>query len=275
MHNYVILDTEGTGKGDRFPFDQICQVGLTDADGKSLMYELVRPTIPIPPESTAIHGITDETVAEARSFAEVLPDLLAAIAGRTVWIYNAGYDMRMMLFSAAAHGLHLPAINAQCAMLQYASMFGQPGHDGPKWHKLGAAYEQQVGRTFIYGHDALDDCVMTSVLMSRMEDPAGFRTFTDNPFPVYLTTLEVRYTVRNEPYARFETAGGQGVNVFRPTFGRFKGAGFDVSDMIATLMDKRPAGYVHEMAIQIPAHINYAGDYPEVVSVDTADTVDD
>lgn len=265
MTEYVILDTETTGKGDSFPFDQICQIAVSDADGNPLHYELVRPTISIPDEATDIHGINNAAVAEARSFGDVLPDVIRAIDGRPVWIYNAGFDMRLMLFSAVANDLMLPEINAKCAMLEYAEAFGQEGHDGAKWHKLGAAFEQQMGRTFIYGHDALEDCRMTAAILKRLGDPS-FKTVYKEPFPVYLTSVEVRVTAKGDTYASFLTSGEQRVNVFLRKYSMFEAAKIPLASMITTLSDVRPKGYVHTLISPILAEIAYR-EYPEVVSV--------
>lgn len=49
---------------------------------------LVNPTIPIPPDATAVHGITDAMVREAPTFAEVAPRIRAELAGANLAGYN-------------------------------------------------------------------------------------------------------------------------------------------------------------------------------------------
>lgn len=64
---YIIFDTETTGIGrDK----RACDIGLIEIDPVTLeevgrVESLIYPGIPIPPEVTAIHGITDEMVANA------------------------------------------------------------------------------------------------------------------------------------------------------------------------------------------------------------------
>lgn len=58
---------------------------------------LVNPGFPMPPESTAIHGIHDEDVADAPTIDQVMPDLidvlLEAVEQRIpLVVYNAPYD---------------------------------------------------------------------------------------------------------------------------------------------------------------------------------------
>ena len=54
-----------------------------------------QPTIPIPEGAIAIHGITDEMVKDAPNFCEVYPQIVAALAGKEVLIYNANFDIRI------------------------------------------------------------------------------------------------------------------------------------------------------------------------------------
>lgn len=72
---------------------------------------LVDPGVPIPPDSTAVHGITDERVqAEGKPAPEVL-DLyvgdvaLALKAGIALVAQNATYDLSVLHFECLRHGL--------------------------------------------------------------------------------------------------------------------------------------------------------------------------
>ena len=58
--NLVILDTETTGLYDPA---RIVDIAVTTAAGDVLLDTLVDPGVPIPPEATAVHGITDADVA--------------------------------------------------------------------------------------------------------------------------------------------------------------------------------------------------------------------
>ena len=85
MSGWVALDLETTGPAP--DFDRIVQIGLCrDDDVKKS--RLVNPGVPIPPEATAVHKITDEMVADAPAFAAIAASLHAAIEGRTVITYN-------------------------------------------------------------------------------------------------------------------------------------------------------------------------------------------
>ena len=64
----LFLDTETTGLG---PADQVVEIAVLDAEGAVVFHSLVKPTVPIPAEATAIHGIRDEDVAGAPTFAGI------------------------------------------------------------------------------------------------------------------------------------------------------------------------------------------------------------
>lgn len=138
----VFLDTETTGLGE---VDQIVEIAVVDGSGATVLGTLIKPTIPIPSDATAIHGITQSDVASAPSFSDVLPELKAAIRNRAIVIYNAEYDVRMLEQSARAHGLRINfGGNINCAMHMYAEFFGVWNHSRGeyRWYKLEAAARQ-------------------------------------------------------------------------------------------------------------------------------------
>jgi len=58
---------------------------------------LINPTIPIPPESTAIHGITDEDVKDAPTFSSIARNLAREIEGCDLAGYNSNkFDIPLL-----------------------------------------------------------------------------------------------------------------------------------------------------------------------------------
>ncbi|HLB49726.1 MAG TPA: 3'-5' exonuclease, partial [Anaerolineales bacterium] len=149
----VYLDTETTGIENA----QVCDIAILAADGAPIVDTLVRPTISIPRSATAIHGITDEMVAGAPSFANIWPAIHAALSNRWVVVYKADYDRARLWDSAQAVGIdsqrfifgdlslsrsHEPgAPHWLCAMELYAEFHGELDafHDNYRWQKLGNA----------------------------------------------------------------------------------------------------------------------------------------
>ena len=91
---YVVFDFESTGP--IFSEDSITQIGAVAVydngphDEESFC-SLVRPWKPIPPRIEELTGVTNDLVASAPSFGEVLPGF-AAFCGESALVTQAGYE---------------------------------------------------------------------------------------------------------------------------------------------------------------------------------------
>lgn len=156
---WVILDTETTGLG---PGDEVVQIAIIDGAGNVLINNvLVKPTVSISEGARGVHGITEEMIASAPRFLEVLPAIRDAVHGKVVVIYNASFDISLLTQSARASGERLAFQAAQYddAMLYYAEWFGQWNdyHGSFRWQRL-------VGGE----HSALGDCRAVLQLIRKM-----------------------------------------------------------------------------------------------------------
>jgi DNA polymerase-3 subunit epsilon len=94
--NFVIFDLETTGL---YPDqgDEIIEVGAVTVENFEItdrqFHRMVNPGKPIPPSSTAIHGIKDADVASAPRIETVLPEFLT-FTGNRIWVaQNARFDL--------------------------------------------------------------------------------------------------------------------------------------------------------------------------------------
>jgi len=166
-HRFYVLDTETTGLG---PTDEIVQIAILDGNGAAVMNQLVKPTRPIPPVASAVHGIRDRDVASAPSFKDIYIQLSAQLAGQVVIAYNMDFDWRMLQQTTSRFRLPPVRIGKRdCAMKQYARFKGIRHSNGRNyvWHKLGAAIKQE-GLGAAPAHDALADARMTLSLIRKM-----------------------------------------------------------------------------------------------------------
>lgn len=74
----------------------------------------------IPAEAVSIHGITNEMVADAPLWADINDKFMRLIAGRTVVMYNAAYDSRLIMQSQLANGLDANPAGRHQHCLRYA-----------------------------------------------------------------------------------------------------------------------------------------------------------
>ena len=168
---FFVLDTETTGLGKQ---DEIVQIGIVDKDGRAVIDELVKPTIPIPFGASKVHGIYDSDVENAPNFSDIYTELSKLLAGQVVLAYNMTFDWRMLQQSGDKYGLPNIRTHKQdrhCAMRQYAQYKGQrrKGWRGYKWHRLGSAVDQE-GLEVKDAHNALGDARMTLALIRKMAE---------------------------------------------------------------------------------------------------------
>ena len=152
------------------PADEIVQIAILDGNGISVVNQLIKPTIPIPPVASRVHGIADSDVQDAPSFKDIYIRLSTLLAGQVVIAYNMEFDWRMLQQTASRY--RLPAMRfgkRDCAMKQYARFKGARHSSGRNyvWHKLGVAVAQE-GLQVRQAHDALDDARMTLALIRKM-----------------------------------------------------------------------------------------------------------
>ena len=164
----VFLDTETTGFEK---IDEIVEISIIDSDGTVLLDTLCKPNRPIPPGAQAVHGISDAQVADAPGWADVWPQVRAALDGRVLAMYNAKFDLRMLRQSCSLHGVQWQPPYAEhfCVMELFAQYYGakNPRYGTYKWHKLAEA-----GRYFNIpepnSHRAQGDTLLTLRVFEAM-----------------------------------------------------------------------------------------------------------
>lgn len=159
----IFLDTETLGKEHDA---EICDIGIVGIDGRVWMDQLVKPSVPIPDEASAIHHITNEMVEDAPPWGVLAADIADMLNGACPVIYNAGYDVPILDNAFKRAGLKT-AVTGQCAMLEYAKYMGVPSFKGQyKWHRLEVAcahFNITPG-----GHRALADAIACKEVVCAM-----------------------------------------------------------------------------------------------------------
>ncbi|WP_414656726.1 exonuclease domain-containing protein [Deinococcus sp. VB343] len=173
----AVLDTETTGL---HAGDQVIEIAMVDAYGRTLINQRVRPTFPVPAEATAIHGITDEDLKDCPTFDQIWPRLKELLWNHNVVIYNASYDLARMRDTLNAtmpdwkQGESGPSEmllawralckRTECVMEAYAPIYGDwsSWHGSYRWARLSAACaERGVDTSDLKAHSALDDARAT------------------------------------------------------------------------------------------------------------------
>lgn len=154
--DWVILDTETTGLHNA----EIVEIAIINYLGKTLLNTLVKPSISIPADVVAIHRIDDAMVANSPSFTEVYSQIVQALEGKRVFIYNAAFDIKILNYCRNLHKLKSFNLSKryECIMEWHAQWAGDWSdyHEGYRWHPL-------CGK-----HRALGDCLATLERIKRI-----------------------------------------------------------------------------------------------------------
>lgn len=175
----VWIDTETTGT--RPGIDRAVQVGLARFEGGKCVgsgVQLVNPGIPIPPEATAIHGITDERVAMMPTIEQVFTETHARelLEGAQPAAYNAPFDRHFIPPFGDWTWQWLDALSLVRVIDKFVRGKGR--------HRLEAAAERH-GVPLARAHNAEADAIAAGMLFYKLA-PQVFGP-TDDDF--YVLTL--------------------------------------------------------------------------------------
>lgn len=185
--DFVVLDTETTGLESNA---EACSIAIVAKDNTILLNSLVRPCAPIPSAASRIHSITDAQVKDAPTILDLEEQLIAALQGRPVVVYNAEFDARILrqslLFRGAElavraggngtpyklpedHFCHRHNFKPECAMEAFAAFYGDwNDYKGSyTWKRLTVA-AAHFGINTQGAHGALADCLMTLGVVKGM-----------------------------------------------------------------------------------------------------------
>jgi len=152
----AVLDIESTGINPRT--DRIIELAIVKimpkGDRQILTYK-INPGMPIPPEVTAIHGITDQDVANCPLFKTVAADIYKALDGCDFGGYNIiRFDLPMLIEEFHRVSINLSLDNRNIIDAQRIYHKREP-------RDLKAALAMYCNEIFLEGHRAEADALAT------------------------------------------------------------------------------------------------------------------
>lgn len=159
IRNALLWDTETTG---RDAAAEVIDIGACRMDRTIVLNTLIRPEGKISSGASLVHGITAADVETAPTWAEVWPEIEAALAKTELIIaYNDAFDRRLIAQACFMAGLpepKLPPALQPELMIRFANWVGDwdAKWNHYKWHKLES------------GHRALGDTIAMITLLEKM-----------------------------------------------------------------------------------------------------------
>jgi DNA polymerase-3 subunit epsilon len=114
----VILDTETTGLEWR-QGDRVIEIGCIELISRRptgrRFHRYLNPQRPIGAGALAVHGLTDEFLADKPKFAEIADELLEFVSGAEVIIHNAAFDVGFLDYELSL--IDRPPLASVCAAI--------------------------------------------------------------------------------------------------------------------------------------------------------------
>lgn len=160
----VVVDVETTGlRPERDALLEVATVVLEGGAVGETWCSLVAPGRRIPPDATAIHGITDDMVAHAPAPAAVAAEIRRRCGAAPLAFHHAAFDLPFVAALLRAAG-EPPLLNPVVDTLGLAR--GLPGAGGHALHELAARF----GLPPESRHRALPDALTTARLLVLLAD---------------------------------------------------------------------------------------------------------
>src|SRR3989338_3885561 len=174
----VFFDLETTGIDQHN--DRIIQIGAIKffPDGTEKEYNwFVNPNIPIPKESSAVHGITDEMVKDKPLLGDLASELSELFYCSDLGGFNIKYyDIPMLQKEFGRIGLELNLENVKIVDAMMIFKLKEP-------RTLAVAYEKYCGKTLANAHDAMSDIrASLEVLEGQMKH---YQDIPDSPEKIH------------------------------------------------------------------------------------------
>ncbi|MUM20066.1 DEDDh family exonuclease [Mycobacterium sp. CBMA271] len=166
---WVVVDLETSGfQPGRARVISVAALAI-DADGTitDSVVSLLNPGVD--PGPTHVHGLTPEMLEGQPEFANVVPDLIALLRGRTLVAHNVGFDYSFLAAEAELVGAELPTEAVMCTVeLTRRLALGTPNL---RLETLAAHW----GVEQLKAHDAYDDARVLAEVLPRVLERARER----------------------------------------------------------------------------------------------------
>ena len=229
---FIDLETAGVNIGS----DRIVEIAIIKIlpDGsKSIKRKIINPEMAIPKASTDVHGITDEMVKDAPTFAQVARELKQMLDGCDLAGYNSNrFDIPLLVEEFLRADVDFDMKGRR--MVDVQNVFHKM-----EQRTLSAAYKFYCNKTLEGAHSAEADASAThEVLLAQLEK-----------YPELGNTIEsINKTIGEEVIVDFARrfVMDNGVEVFN--FGKYKGKS------VAEVLKAEPQYYDWMMRGDFPQH---------------------
>ncbi len=230
---FIDLETTGVDLGN----DRIVEIAIVKllADGsRNTKRKLINPGKPIPPQSSEIHGITDEMVKDAPQFKDVANEIKQYLDNCDLGGYNSNrFDIPLLMEEFLRSGIDVDLTDRKMIDAQHIFYQMEP-------RTLSAAYKFFCGKDLENAHSAEADILAT---IEVLEAQVGKYDQLGNSVQSILDCIGEEKIV---DYARRFSFNEKGEEVFN--FGKYK------SKTVMSVLGAEPQYYDWMMRSDFPLH---------------------
>ena len=231
----AFIDLETTGislSSDRIV--EIAIIKVLPDDSRQVKRKLINPEMPIPKESSDIHGITDEMVAAASTFKQSANEIKMFIENCDLGGYNSNrFDIPILMEEFLRAGMDVDLSTRRMIDVQHIFYTMEP-------RTLTAAYKFFCEKELVNAHSAEADVAATiDVFQAQLKRYQNLGNSVDS-------ILEVIGEEKIVDYARRFAFDDKGIEIFN--FGKHKGK------PVTNVLKSEPQYYDWMMRGDFPLH---------------------
>jgi len=240
------LETTGVNVGkDRIV--EICLFKVNVNNSTEITTQRINPTIPIPPEATAIHHITDEDVKDCPTFADVAKNVINFLCGCDLAGYNSNkFDIPLLMEEFLRLDIEFDIKNRRFVDVQ--NIFHKM-----EQRTLSAAYKFYCNETLENAHQSEADTLATFEILKAQLDKYEGVEFKDNNENVIVPIIndiqalhDFSFNSNSIDMAGYIVYNNKKVEVFN--FGKHKGK------PVTEVFTKEPSYYDWMMKSEFPLY---------------------
>ena len=180
----IVLDTETTGLSAELGH-RIIEIGAVELLHRRLtgnsFHQYLKPDREVDPGSFAVHGISNEFLADKPHFAEIAADLLSFIHGAELIIHNAPFDLSFLNSEFQKLGGESTSITQRCKIID-TLVLARKLHPGQKNNLDALCKRYAIDNSQREKHGALLDAEILAEVFLAMTGGQGTLKL-DGPTP--------------------------------------------------------------------------------------------
>ncbi len=161
---FVVIDTETTGMTAN---DEIIELAIVDMDGTVLYDSTFCPVAEVNPFASAVNHLTNECLCDSPEFTDEWSKIKAFIGDKKILAHNIKFDKRLIKQTLEKYNSDSKIVDSLFCGCYDSVCIAKKYLDLPSYSLENIAHSLGIER--VESHRAVDDCIMTLEVLTRLE----------------------------------------------------------------------------------------------------------